>query len=77
MDIEEMMIDYIMNKATQEEVEEFFGHTACGVCTREACENNLAQMPFEEFDMFVKKFGLSSRSTVLCIKRRSLSTMQR
>lgn len=42
MYIEEMMIDYIMNKATQEEVEEFFGHTAYGVCTREACENNLA-----------------------------------
>ena len=58
---EEMMIDYIMNKATQEEVEEFFGHTAYGVCTREACENNLAQMPFEEFDMFVKKFGLPAR----------------
>lgn len=38
MYIEEMMIDYIMNKATQEEVEEFFGHTAYGVCTREACE---------------------------------------
>ena len=39
MDIEEMMIDYIMNKATQEEVEEFFGHTAYGVCTREAYIN--------------------------------------
>ena len=58
MDIEEMMIDYIMNNATQEEVEEFFGYAAYGICTREECENNLAQMPDEEFDMFVKKFGI-------------------
>ena len=58
MDIEEMMIDYIMNNATQEEVEEFFGYAAYGGCTREECENNLAQMPDEEFDMFVEKFGI-------------------
>ena len=58
MDIEEMMIDYIMNNATQEEVEEFFGYAAYGVCTIEECENNLAQMPDEEFDMFVEKFGI-------------------
>ena len=58
MDIEEMMIDYIMNDATQEEVEEFFGYADYGICTREECENNLAQMPDEEFDMFVEKFGL-------------------
>lgn len=57
MDIEEMMIDYIMNNATQEEVEEFFGYAAHG-CTREECEDNLAQMPDEEFDMFVEKFGI-------------------
>ena len=42
MDIEEMMIDYIMNKATQER----------------ACRDNLSQMPDEEFDMFVKKFNI-------------------
>lgn len=57
MDIEEMMIDYIMTKATQEEVKEFFGYADYEVCTRETCEDNLAQMPDEEFDMFVKKFG--------------------
>lgn len=53
-----MMIDYIMNNATQEEVEEFFGYSAYGVCTRDECENNLAQMPDEKFDMFVEKFGI-------------------
>lgn len=25
---------------------------------REECENNLAQMPEEEFDMLIEKFGL-------------------
>ena len=44
MYIEEMMIDYIMNKATQEEVEEFYGHTAYGVCTREAYINQIDQV---------------------------------
>lgn len=58
MDIEEMMIDYIMYNATREEVEEFFGYAAYGICTREECENCLAQMPDEEFNMFVKKFRL-------------------
>lgn len=58
MDIEEMTIDYIMNNATKEEVDEFFGYATHGVLTREACENNLAQMPDEEFDMFIEKFNL-------------------
>ena len=35
-----------------------FGYADYGICTREECENNLAQMPDEEFDMFVEKFGL-------------------
>ena len=47
-----------MNNATQEEIEEFFGYAAYGVCTRAECENNLSQMPDEEFDMFVKKFNI-------------------
>lgn len=38
MDIEEMMIDYILNCATPGEVEEFFGYADYGVCTRETCE---------------------------------------
>lgn len=58
MDIEEMMIDYILNRATPGEVEEFFGYADYGVCTRETCEENISQMPDEEFDMFVKKFHL-------------------
>ena len=58
MDIEEMMIDYIMNHATHEEIKEFFGHADYGICTKESCEENISQMPDEEFDMFVKKFKL-------------------
>lgn len=58
MDIEEMMIDYIMNQATQEEIQEFFGYTDYGILSVDACKDNLSQMPEEEFDMFVKKFGL-------------------
>lgn len=38
MDLEEMMIDYVLNRATQEEVEEFFGYADYGECTRETCE---------------------------------------
>ena len=58
MDIEEMMIDYIMNHAAHEEIKEFFGYTDYGICTKESCEENISQMPDEEFDMFVKKFKL-------------------
>lgn len=58
MDIEEMMIDYILNRAMPGEVEEFFGYADYGVCTRETCEENISQMPDGEFDMFVKKFHL-------------------
>lgn len=42
MDIEEMMIDYVLNRATHEEVEEFFGYADYGECTRETCEDNLS-----------------------------------
>ena len=73
MDIEEMMIDYIMNNATQEEVEEFFGYSAYGVCTRDECENNLAQMPDEEFDMFVEKFGIPTDSIKLQADKNTIS----
>ena len=68
MDIEEMMIDYIMNNATQEEVEEFFGYSAYGVCTRDECENNLAQMTDEEFNMFVEKFGIPTDGSLYVYK---------
>ena len=31
MDIEEMMIDYIMNHASNEEIQEFFGYADYGI----------------------------------------------
>ena len=57
MDIEEMMIDYIMNNATQEEVEEFFGYAPHGF-SREDIEDTLSQMPDDVFDELAKEFGL-------------------
>lgn len=58
MDIEEMMIDYIMNHASNEEIHEFFGYADYGILSVDACRDNLSQMPDEEFDMFVKKFNI-------------------
>lgn len=58
MDIEEMMIDYIMNHASNEEIQEFFSYADYGILSVDACRDNLSQMPDEEFDMFVKKFNI-------------------
>lgn len=56
MDIEEMMINYILYEAEPHEVEEFFGYADYEL-TRECCVDNLSQMPDEEFDRFVELFG--------------------
>lgn len=55
---EEVMVDYIMYNATEEEIKEFLGYAAYEVCTREECENIIKQMPNEEFDKLVKKFNI-------------------
>ena len=47
-----------MDKATQEEGEDFFGYTAYGVCTRKECQNNIVCMSKDKFDGFVKRFNL-------------------
>ena len=57
MDIEEMMIDFILNKATKEQRDEFFGFSEYEL-TKECCEDNLFQMPDNVFDELVRKFGL-------------------
>ena len=44
MDIEEMMIDYIMNHASNEEIQEFFGYADYGILSVDACRDNLSQM---------------------------------
>lgn len=57
MDIEEMMIDFLLNKANDEQIEEFFGY-APHEFSREDIEDNLSQMPDNVFDELVKEFGL-------------------
>ena len=57
MDIEEMMIDFLLNKANDEQIEEFFGYVPHGF-SRKDIENNLSQMPDDVFDELVKEFGL-------------------
>lgn len=56
MDIEEMMIYYILYEAEDHERDKFFGYADYEL-TRECCKDNLAQMPDEEFDRFVELFG--------------------
>lgn len=58
MDVEEMMIDYVMNQASSEEIREFFGYADYGVLSVETCMDNLSQMPDDVLDELVKKFNL-------------------
>lgn len=57
MDIEEMMIDFLLNKANDEQIEEFFGYAPYGF-SRGDIEDNLSQMPDDVFDELVKEFEL-------------------
>lgn len=57
MDIEEMMIDFLLNKANDEQIEEFFGYSPHWF-NREDIEDNLSQMPDDVFDKLVKEFGI-------------------
>lgn len=57
MDIEEMMIDFLLNKANEEQIEEFFGYAPHGF-SREDIEDNLRQMPDDVFDELVEELIL-------------------
>lgn len=57
---EEVMIDYLMNDATEEEIEDFLGYAPLDI-SREVFEEALAQMPDEEFEKFLYEFGLYER----------------
>lgn len=58
MGIEEIMIDFILNKATKEQRDEFFGFSEYEL-TKECCEDNLSQMPDDVFDELVRKYDIS------------------
>ena len=57
MDIEEMMIDFLLHEANDEQIEEFFGYAPHGF-SKEDIEDTLSQMPDDVFDDLVKEFGL-------------------
>lgn len=52
-----IMIDFLLNKANNEQIEEFFGYAPHG-SSREDIEDNLSQMPDDVFDELVNEFGL-------------------
>ena len=58
IDMEIRMVGFLLTEATKEQLEEFFGY-ASHEYTKDAIENNLAQMPDDVFDELVKEFGLS------------------
>lgn len=57
MDVEEIMIDFLLNKANDEQIEEFFGYAPHGF-SKEDIEDNLIQMPDDVFDELIKEFRL-------------------
>lgn len=57
MDIEEMMMDFILHNANDEQIKQFFGYAKHDF-SREDIKDNLSQMPDDVFDEFVKDFGL-------------------
>ena len=57
MDIEEIMIDFLLNKANEEQIEEFFGYAPHGF-SREDIEDNLRQMPDDVFDELIEELIL-------------------
>ena len=59
MDIEEMMVEFILHEANNEQIEKFFGYALHGF-SREEIEDNLSQMPDDVFDELMKDFGLST-----------------
>lgn len=67
MDIEEMMVDFLLHKANDEQIEEFFGYAPHGFSI-EDIDNILSQMPDDIFDELVKEFGLSTDGVKLKIE---------
>lgn len=57
MDVEEMMIEFLLYEATDEQIEEFFGYAPHDF-NREEIEDNLGQMPDDVFDELANKFEL-------------------
>lgn len=59
MDKEEMMIDFLLHYATDEQLDQFFGYAPHGF-SREDIEDTLSQMPDDVFDELAEEFNLSA-----------------
>lgn len=57
MDIEEMMMNFILNEANDEQIEQFFGYARHDF-NKEDIEDNLSQMPDDVFAELMKEFEL-------------------
>lgn len=57
MDIEEIMADFILHEANDEQIEQFFGYAKHDF-SKEDIEDNLSQIPDEVFDELMKEFEL-------------------
>lgn len=57
MDVEEMMIEFLLYEAMDKQIEEFFGYAPHDF-NREEIEDTLGQMPDDVFDELANKFGL-------------------
>ena len=57
MDIEEMMMDFILHKANDKQIEQFFVYSKHDF-SKEDIEDSLSQMPDNVFDELVKEFEL-------------------
>ena len=64
MDIEEMMIYFLLHEANNEQIEGFFGYAPHGF-NREEIEDVLSQMPDDVFDELVNEFGLPTNGVKL------------
>lgn len=64
MDIEEKMIYFLLNEATEMDIENFFGYVP-NILNEDEIMSIISQMPDEEFDSFVKKFQIDVDSIKL------------
>lgn len=61
MDIEENLLYFLLNEATEAEIEDFLGYTP-DILFEDEIMSIIMQMPDEEFDAFVTKFQIETDS---------------
>ena len=64
MDIEEKLIYFLLNEATEMDIKDFFGYVP-DTLNEDKIMSIISQMPDEEFDSFIKKFQIDVNSIKL------------